>query len=333
MKELAGRLSALDPEAVEAVRVITYFDQLREARAGIEAIVRGAAVLAGCPARLVDNARNVRVRVRPDGLREDRDDPCDQAWPSVPVSPDGSAALWLERAGADGPVVPMVLERGAATAQSALERTRGRAPVDPADDPAMIELVIDASAPERTRLNAARVLGLTDRAPARAIALGDPDEPRVSPADRVQTAKGRRAGIGPAVPIADLPASWTAARTALRFAADGTAQDPGPQIVHADSLGGLAVLAAAVRPDSPQTADVEALDQAGSTAPWMLATLHAVAYAPSLRTAAAELTLHHSTLQDRLAHGEHLLGWNVREPAGRLRLQLAFALRRLHRHR
>ena len=50
----AGRLAALDPDATAAVRVIAYFDELAEGRAGIEAIVRGAAVLAGCPARLVD---------------------------------------------------------------------------------------------------------------------------------------------------------------------------------------------------------------------------------------------------------------------------------------
>ena len=32
VKELAGRLAALDPDAGAALRVISYFDQLREAR-------------------------------------------------------------------------------------------------------------------------------------------------------------------------------------------------------------------------------------------------------------------------------------------------------------
>ena len=53
----------------------------------------------------------------------------------------------------------------------------------------------------------------------------------------------------------------------------------------------------------------------------------------SLRAAATTLRVHHSTLQDRITHAEHLLGWNVREPGGRLRLQVALALRRLQRHR
>jgi hypothetical protein len=41
----------------------------------------------------------------------------------------------------------------------------------------------------------------------------------------------------------------------------------------------------------------------------------------------------HSTLQDRLLLAEAALGWEVREPAGRLRLQLALVLRRSSRNR
>ena len=36
-----------------------------------------------------------------------------------------------------------------------------------------------------------------------------------------------RAGIGPAELVLDLPQSWTAARIAYRFTADGTESDPG----------------------------------------------------------------------------------------------------------
>ncbi|MFC7573266.1 helix-turn-helix domain-containing protein [Klenkia terrae] len=38
-----------------------------------------------------------------------------------------------------------------------------------------------------------------------------------------------------------------------------------------------------------------------------------------------------ATLQDRLQHAEQLLGWDLRDPAGRLRLQLALHLRRAAR--
>ena len=84
MKELAGRLAALDPDAGAALQVIAYFDRLIEGRAGLESLVRGAAVLSGCPARLVDEERGVRVRVEADGTRRDDGGPLDPAWPSAP---------------------------------------------------------------------------------------------------------------------------------------------------------------------------------------------------------------------------------------------------------
>ncbi len=140
-----------------------------------------------------------------------------------------------------------------------------------------------------------------------------------------------RCWLDPAVLVLDLPQSWTAAQVAFRFTAEGTEQDPGPRVVRFDELGGLAVLAAAVGPDTEPIPDVRALGRAGTTAPWVLASLEAIAASNSLRAAATALTVHHSTLQDRLAHAEHLLGWSVQDPHGRLRLQLALALRRLHR--
>ncbi|MEV5410265.1 helix-turn-helix domain-containing protein [Thermopolyspora sp. NPDC052614] len=339
MEELAGRLAALDPEAGAALKVVVYFDRLVEGRANLEAIVRGAAVLAGRPARLVDEARHLRIRVTAEGVRQDRTDPADPAWPCVTA--DG-ATLWLERPGASGPVDLMVLDRAAKAVMTTLERTRGRAA--PADDAALIELVLDETASEPSRVHAAHRLGLRTDVPVRALALGGPGgkvEARVAEGRRFPgrtiplrhpAGEGRRTGVGPAVPFSELPSSWRAARVAVRFAADGTDQDPGPSTVYADELGGLAVLAGAVGPETPPVADVEALERAGTTAPWMLRTLHAAAHAPSLRAAASDLTIHHSTLRDRLVHAERVLGWNVRETSGRLRLQLAFALRRLHRH-
>ena len=98
-----------------------------------------------------------------------------------------------------------------------------------------------------------------------------------------------------------LPASWAAARTALRLTAEGTDDDPGPRVVYADEVGGLALLARCVGPATPPLPDVLALEQAAAAAPWMLVTLHAVATSASLRAAAAALSVHHSTLQDRIA--------------------------------
>jgi DNA-binding PucR family transcriptional regulator len=85
-----------------------------------------------------------------------------------------------------------------------------------------------------------------------------------------------------------------------------------------------------IGPDTEPIADVRAVERARTDAPWVLATLVAVANSPSLRTAATALLVHHSTLQERLGHVEHVLGWSIRDPQGRLRLQLAIAMWRLH---
>ncbi|MEU0407784.1 helix-turn-helix domain-containing protein [Streptomyces griseorubiginosus] len=415
MKELAGRLTALDPDAGAAVRVIAYFDRLSESRAGLEALVRGAAVLAGVPALLVDAERRVRVRVEADGTRRDSGAPPDPGWPSAALAPGGAAALWLERAEAAPSVVDaVILERAAGAVRLVLDRTRGRAAVE---DPALVETVLDAAAPEAARLHAARGLGLDPSGTARALApldgppmvvagradaglpngrnstglstgrasagsptgrsnaapptarsnggpptgranAGSPTAPNnAGPLTTQADAGGRtdaglpsgrtdadsltsralpglpdgRVGVGPEVPVLELPRSWAEARTALRFTAEGTARDPGPKVVHADELGGVALLAGLVAPGAEAPPDVQVLEAAGASTPWLLATLHAVVSTASLRAAAAEINVHHSTLQDRLSHAEHLLGWPLRTPQGRLRLQLALAMRHLAR--
>ncbi|WNZ07048.1 helix-turn-helix domain-containing protein [Streptomyces sp. 11x1] len=344
MKELAGRLTAVDPDAGAAVRVIAYFDTLAEARAGLEALVRGAAVLAGCPARLVDAERRVRVRVEPDGRRQDSDLPPDPAWPSAAVVPGGAPALWLERAGGAEPSVvdAVILERAAGALRLVLDRTRGRAPVSPTDDPALVETVLDPTVTERDRLHAARRLCLDPDDPtalARAVAPlgGRPRILRVRGDARDAGAAGGaglpdgRVGVGPAVPVLGLPGSWDGARTALRFTAEGSARDPGERVVRADDLGGIALLAELIVPGAEPPPDVRDLERAAADSPWMLATLHAVASTASLRSAATAVNVHHSTLQDRLIHAEALLGWPVRTPQGRLRLHLALTMRHLAR--
>ena len=350
MKDLEVRLAALDPDAGAAVRVIGYFDRLAEAGGGLEAIVRGAAVLTGCPARLTDEERRLSLRVEPDGAHGAPGAPPDRSWLNADVGPagggTGGAVLWLERPGPAGPVEAMVLERAAAAVRVVLVRTRGRAPVRAGDDAAAVEVLIDAGAPPEARRHAAHVLGLTGAAQVRAVVLarGTGIEPVIwaepgagarPKADREPVPNPQdspRSGIGKAVSLDCVPQSWDTARTALRFTAEGTGDDPGPRSVRYDELGGLALLADSVGPATPLIPDELALEHAAAAAPWMLATLNAVAASASLRGAAAALLVHHSTLQERIEHAERLLGWTIRKPDGRQRLHLALALRRLRRH-
>ena len=336
------RLAAVDPDASAAVRVIGYFDQLTEAGAGLEAIVRGAAVLTGCPARLTDGGRRISLRVAPDGSPGAPAGPPDGSWLSASASAststststgaDGGAVLWLERPGPAGPVEAMVLERAAAAARTVLAKTRGRAPTRPVDDQAAVEVLIDPGASPEARRHAAGALGLAAGTRVRAVALAGGAARIVPAADAGVDAGGPRAGIGTAVGLEGLPASWAGARTALRLTADGSDDDPGPRSVWYDELGGLALLAENVGSATALIPDELALEHAALAGPWVLPTLHAVATTASLRAAAATLLVHHSTLQERIAHAERLLGWPIREPDGRHRLYLALALRRLRRH-
>lgn len=102
-------------------------------------------------------------------------------------------------------------------------------------------------------------------------------------------------------------------------------------MLYAEDLGDIALLADRVAPGTELPPDARALEAAMADAPWVLATLHAVATTASRRAAAAELNIHHSTLQTRLAHAEPLLGWPIQTPTGHLRLQLALLAHRLAR--
>jgi PucR C-terminal helix-turn-helix domain len=336
MKDLEARLTALDPDAGAAVRAITYFDRLTDARAGLQAIVRGAAVLTGCPARLTDEARRLRVRVECDGTHGQPGGPPDQEWLSTSVGQDSSAVLWLERPGPAGPVEAIVLERAAAAARVVLGRARRSTPTQ--TDDGLTEVLVDDSATADARRHAARTLGLSEDGLVHAIASATGGV-RVQPISRLgslvewRPVDYKRAGVGHAVDILDLPLSWAAAKIALRFTAEGTDHDPGPQIVHSSELGVLALLATSVNSATPLVPDELALKRAAAAAPWMLVTLHAVATNASLRAAAVALPVHHSTLQDRIAHAERLLGWSIHEPDGQHRLHLVLALRRLRRNR
>jgi hypothetical protein len=233
--------------------------------------------------------------------------------------------LWLERDDAPQPIDAMVLERAAAAIGSARQRSRGRAGRD--WDAVDVATLLDSGSPAPDRAAAAQRLSLSPASRVRAVASSGGT--RIESADHPVDAH-ERAGIGPIGSPDQLPGSAAAARLALRLTAEGTPADPGPRVVHAQDAGGLLVLASAVGPGTPPHADVGVLEHAARGNPWLLATLVAVAEQQSLRAAAAALHVHHSTLQDRIAHAERLLGWSIGDPAGRLRLQLALVLRRLH---
>ncbi|MDX3228997.1 PucR family transcriptional regulator [Streptomyces sp. ME19-01-6] len=151
--------------------------------------------------------------------------------------------------------------------------------------------------------------------------LRGPDVPR-------DAARRLRVGVGGLAPGLAAQDSWRQACTALRFAVAGS---PREAVVDHDALGPVALLAdiPAERLGAlPEARQLDAL----ATQPngcLTIAALAAFCRTGSLRQAAAELHLHHSSVAARLAHVEAALGWRLRDPEHRFQAQLALYARRL----
>ncbi|WP_436777894.1 PucR family transcriptional regulator [Yinghuangia sp. YIM S09857] len=353
MEGLLLRLSALDPDAEAAVRVIAYFDALVTHGASAHAVVRATAALAECPAGWV-LGDGTSVRYAPDGSPLER-------LGGLPPSPPASAAVsgggtvWLERTGEPAPLDPLVLERMAVAASTVCRQGASRRePAGPAD-PALVELVLSAEAEPESRVRALRLLGLAPGRPLRVAAVrGVPSGPASAPLARCGAARavvdgvtavliqssaeaayaglspdrGTTVGVGGAADAEHARRSWEQARVALRFAEPDTAP-----VVRYDALGSLAMLAelpAQTLRSRPELAVVEAYARRpGGEAD--LAALAAFCRSGSLRGAATRLHLHHSSVADRVARAGDALGWDLGDPADRFRAMVALTLRRLAR--
>lgn len=332
MQELLGRVSAIDPEAGAAIKVVTYFDALVGSRTGLEAVVRAAAVLAGCTAgvdargrgvlRFDDRGRAVAASSRP------------RTSLTVPFA---AGEVWLERSGITDEqrrdLDRVILERFSSTVQIVLERvaTRSRRA-----DPAAVEVLLDPMASLERRADMAGMLGLPPGVDHRVLVSDRPMAPAypqmmsgglyvsVHVATNLPALLEGRFGIGPATALPDLPESWSLANDAYRLTT--SPGNPGMSVVDADSVTGLIALSAAVSSPAARR-ELAVLDQAIASNVWAVDTINAIATTASLRAAAASLPLHHSTMQKRAERLSRALGWDIVHPTGRTRLTIAMALR------
>jgi hypothetical protein len=324
MQELLGRLTALDPAASQGLKVIAYFDALVDGHATPEMLLRGAAVLSGCPAGFRSDAR--AGRVAQDGVRTEAGDAA--TWPTRPISSGGVA--WLERTGDPNANDEMILERLAIALDITLERSAPVAALRRA-----VETVLDPAEPESERQAAAARLKLdphssyrVDAVPAGSPPIDGHQSVMVTPAGTVRAiirlatdaAPSGRAGIGVAGAPTGLADSWRYALAALRMTSDG---EP---VVRADELGAVLLLAEAAEASTGTPSDVAGVARLLAASDRALPALHALVTNDSLRSAATELGVHHSTLQARTAELSETLGYDVRSPAGRTRLALALRL-------
>ncbi|HJQ05490.1 MAG TPA: hypothetical protein VJ872_08610 [Nocardioides sp.] len=319
MHELVGRLTALDPDASESLKVVAYFDTLILAGAGLDALLRGAAALSGTVAGA---ERNGRVsRRRPDG----------QEPPEPPAPPSSekeytAGKVWLEREGRQHANDEMVLER-LALALDLLEARRS-----PTGD---LDVALDATRPLDERIKALGRLRISPTSRVCVLATYAESRQTTSPLTTliptrygiVQATLCRSeveppttpAGFGLWLPADRAPESWESALYSLRLTGDGR------PVVDAIQMGALIVAARAYDPEAPHD-DVRAVARLDERSAHILLVL---VESDSLRAAAAELGMHHSTLQAKHEWLTRELGYDPRTINGRIRYGIAEMLRRL----
>jgi hypothetical protein len=313
MKGLLLRLSALDANAENAVRVISFFDELVARRVDVDTLVRAASQLAECPVGVGEPVPSgAAVRYLPD---------------DTPV--------WLGRPTPGLALDEIVLERLAIAAAILLNHPS--APPTGLGDAALVELALSVNAGEAERSRALHLLGMRPQARLTVLAVAG---------TAARIADGRTAELGALhavlvpgeVPDLDLepdtrvgvavaaaidaPTAWRHARTAVRFAGHG------PRVVRWDDLGAVAVLAALRRADIAEVADVATLDRIAEDQ-GTIEVLTAFCATDSVRKAAALVYRHHSTVAARLTQAEERLGFSLSTTEGRRRLDLALVLRHL----
>jgi hypothetical protein len=318
MQELVGRLTALDPDASDSLKVVTYFDTLVTAGAGLDALLRGAAALSGVVAGA--NRRGRISRRAPDGQTP-------QAEP-LARSPQRTCSVgevWLERVGPLHANDEMIVERLALSLDLIEARRHPVSALEIVIDPARTlterttalaklrlepgsRIRIVATRPDKQGPTASSVAVPTRYGIVRATLCRTPQEPPSQPA-----------GLGQWVRADHAPDSWDGAVIALRLT------DATTPVVDATDLGALLLLAQAHDPHAPHD-DVKALARLDTRSAQVL---RALVEADSLRAAAAVLGMHHSTLQARHETLTRELGYDPRTAAGKVRYAVAEFLLRL----
>ncbi|MFF1750922.1 hypothetical protein [Nocardia sp. NPDC058244] len=302
----------------EPLEVVRYFDALVSSRVGLDVLLRGAAVLAGTVAGAVRNGRISRFD--PAGRNVSGDD----EGPRRPERSIEGGRVWLERDDAAHANDEMILERlafavGLLGAWS--DRAAGLALIiDQARSvderaPGLARLHIDPST--RIRLIATDVgvapAGISAAVPTRYGIL----QASLDLSGRIEPPGP--AGLGMWVRADHAPESWDGAVIAHRLT------NPSTPVVDATDLGAMIILARDHDAASPH-GDVTALVHLDARSAEVLRVLCDL---PSLRSAAVELAMHHSTLQAKHESLTQLLGYDVRTTAGRMRYIAAEFLRRL----
>lgn len=336
MQELLGRITRLDPQASQALRVIACFDELSIGGVNTRGLLAAAASLSGCVAGFHSEKPVRCMRVTPRGELANGQQPGER----TTADASGGLTVWLERSGAPDANDAIILERLALTVR--LRHARGPRDIDARRH---LGVLVDHEIPSEDRHVASAALGLNPTlsyrvaaAPLFAIWTEHPAAPEdvvatrfgpmhalVLPAE-TQTLRAGPCGIGVTTAVDQLHHSFRTALLALRLC-----DPPRVPVVNADEYAGLIDLLADARLDTHQP-DVELVDRVAEH-PWGLPTLDVVIRSTSARQAARLAGVHHSTMQTRVDHLIADLGFDPSDGYGRVSAGIAYLSWRLRRSR
>ncbi|MFI6297987.1 hypothetical protein ACIBEJ_40795 [Nonomuraea sp. NPDC050790] len=318
MQNLVGRLTALDPDASETLKVVSYFDTLIAGGAGLDGLLRGAAALSGVVAGVERRGRIVRHS--PQGLRVTTE----QA-PHSLKRQTRNGSVWLERSGPLHANDEMILERLAL----AVDLTEARR-----DPEGALETALDSATPIDERAKALARLRIQPGTRIRLIATPTDTPAMNAPSTAVPTRYGilratldltgaltipEPAGIGPWCRADQASESWDGAIVAHRLT------EPRTPVVDATDIGALLILAKSYDPRHPHP-DVLTLSRLD---PRSADIARVLVESDSVRSAAATLGMHHSTMQAKHESLTRELGYDPRTITGHARYIAAALLLRL----
>lgn len=321
MHRLVRQLDSFSPEASEALKIIEYFDVLISKGAGLDTLLRGAAMLAGGVAGAEFRGRGVRC----DSNGRTLTDPLATA-PTYERGGEGWR-VWLELDGQDHPTAEMIVERlGFGVALLGARRTGDHG----------IDTALDSTRTLSDRLAALARNRVHTSSPLRVVAT-DPEAPAPPGPSAVIPTRfglvratvdntgdvdnyGHRIGIGLVKLPDEAPESWRSAVIALHLTDDKVTP-----VLDATDLGPMIDLVENFDPQNPHP-DVVAL---ASLDDQTRRVLLALVESDSLRSAASVLGMHHSTVQSRHESITRKLGYDPRSTLGRMRYIAAALLYRL----
>ena len=358
MEGLLRRLSSDGSEAENALRVIAFFERLVQARGGVEELVRSSARLIGAPAGFTDEASLLSAAFDDHGHRIPSQRPQGALSKAVANDQGFFGTVWINQAPDNLSLSELVIERMALSAAIILGRTADRPMAVETSELAKI-LAPESSREQRTI--AARTLGF--RADWAINVLVIDSAARLVDADQSVQDWAKKNNlrsshlqidekflvalvhdVGSAVTLPH--PSWEmvsafGSRTGITEAHDSLAtaiqaihlasRELGPTHVDYESLGPLSHLVE-IDPRSAGSSQMVKqlvfLSQSDSGRAEIRA-LDAFCRHRSLRTAAAELNLHHSSLAHRLKNAQRKLSVDLSNSEGLFQLSLSLELYRI----